>query len=1250
MKMDALKKKTRLKALIGVSIMIFSLLSPIALTIVKDEHQAYADGFSPADTLLLEVIKDNFKKCISNGVLKKSDITRTDKISEGDIFDKSNSYFASDQKVFLPYKYGTGNTLKDAGLSCQDLFKGFNGTDNNKFTTYWELGGRDPADIYRDNNYTGNNNKIERINEYLEALGYRSTSNTETQMTCASLAYVSTKAGVNSGIERTNEICVRTVGDDEIITSSSCLDQEQSPSANCKKRLTNNDVVVRSKSDTQPLSLKYEGEKIHIHVKPQSAIPTNGCTMHTEIYESKKKINDYKGKSAREFFENFFDEMPSSLFRDTMVVSTKFSDSQGTDKKCDKKPLAEVMGVTTVDEAKNESKKSIKKVTAGTGSDINNAFSKTYKYNTNAPNTPDYYDKLMKYYIPSYTPPAKELLDRAKAYNWYYILNDIFQAISTDPTGCTNVKPQGTNYYLTYYNVSKDDPNKRELQYCLLSEAALKNKDDKQMMDKSTEKGVVKGYDPNSSYNIVDDVSAVQALNYLNNFIQLESICSEDSNFPLCKATPLDCQKDPNSAGCKDINGANATENEDDKQNSEQAVCMQNAGSLGWIICPLIYNLRDAAKGVFEKAITPLLKVHESIVKALAENSESSTMYQAWSFFRNIGNILFVLAMLFVILSQITGFGIDNYGIKKILPKLIVTAIIVNFSYIICGFLVDLSNIMGDGVNNLFESVAASLTGSTASSSSSNIATNITGLVAAIGAGAGAIGAGAAVLNAATSDSLIALIMPILAFVGSALIAGLFAMLMLGLRQALIVIMIAISPVAFVLYAIPNTSGIFKKWLQLFKTLLILYPIFCFMSGGGFLASNLIIKGTDEFYMQLIAGLISIAPFFMVPSMTKSAMKGFDGAVAGLSTLQGHVNRTGGIVNHRIMNSDMMKAQTENAQLGKYKQLTRKYEGVDTSNLTPWKKRQLATAYSVLNKSAHQDAVLDAAKSQYRFDTNPVNKENARVSAMREIDEKNKQQIMSGYADRNMSAGEALVQLDTAQRDYKYSDHSEQENHDHDVELAALQSHLLSTKDGQKMYNSYLSGKEIDTGVAGENGNKVIIKAGATSDRAKAVLARDYVNKHSDLKDKYQISFAQMRNIQGAGPVEKMKTEVSTANSLATNRQSGVNSFAESIDLKDIDKLGNKDAEELVQANLSGSSAQNTTAAVNAIVQQAESDPSKAGTYTPEVKRLIRRYSSNHTDLDNLGSRSFVVRDASGNVQQTIRLEQNNNNNNNQSS
>lgn len=1236
MKIDASEKKTRLKALIGVSIMIFSLLSPIILTIVKDKHQAYADGFSPADTLLLEVIKDNFKKCISNGVLKRSDITRTDKISEDDIFDRSNSYFASDQKVFLPYKYGTGNTLKDAGLSCQQLFKGFKDTDNNKFTTYMELGGRDPADIYRDY-YTGND-KTERINEFLEALGYYSTSNTKTQMTCASLAYVSTKAGVNSGIERTNEICVRTVGDDEIITSSSCLDQEQSSSTNCKKRLTNNDVVVRNKSDTQPLSLKYENEEIQINVKPQSAIPTNGCTVRTDIYKSKKKINDYKGKSAREFFENFFDEMSSSLFRDTKVKSTKLS-AKGDVIECKEKTLAEVMGVTTVDEDKNESKNSIKKVNAGTGSSINNAFSKTYKYT----GTPDY-DKLMKYYIPSYTPPAGGLSDRVKAYNWYYILNDIFQAISADSTvGCTNVKPQGNNYYLTYYNVSKDDPNKRELQYCPLSEAALNNKADKQMMDKSTVKGVVKGYSANTNYNNVVDVSAELALNYLNNFIQLESICSEDSNFPLCKATPIDCQKDPNSAGCKDINGANATENEDDKQNSEQAVCMQNAGSLGWIVCPMIYGLRDAANGIFKNTVTPLLRVHDSIVEALAGNSESSTMYQAWSFFRNIGNILFVLAMLFVIFSQITGFGIDNYGIKKILPKLIVTAIIVNFSYIICGALVDLSNIAGDGIQNIFESVATDLNGHATPSFADNVAGSVIDIVAVIGTGAAVAGAVTTVVGAATSGSLLAIIVPVLAFVGSAVIAGLFAMLMLGLRQALIVIMIAISPVAFVLYAIPNTSGIFKKWLQLFKTLLTLYPVFCFMSGGGFLASNLIIKDPSDFYMKLIAGLISIAPFFMVPSMTRSAMKGFDGAVSGLSNLQSRVNRTGDTINRRVMNSDTMKSQAENAQLGKYRRLAERYKNTDTSKLGQWRKRQVIAAFNALTKSEHQDAVLDAAKSQYRFDTNPVNKENARVSAMREIDEKNKQQIMSGYADRNMSAGEALLQLDTAQRDYKYSDHSEQENHDHDVELAALQSHLLSTKDGQKMYNSYLSGKETDTGVVDENDNKVTIKAGATSDRAKAVLARDYVNKHSDLKDKYQISFAQMRNIQGAGPVEKMKTEVSTANSLATNRQSGVNSFAESIDLKDIDKLGNKDAEELVQANLSGSSAQNTTAAVNAIVQQAESDPSKAGTYTPEVKRLIRRYSSNHTDLDNLGSRSFVVRDASGNVQQTIRLEQNNN-------
>ena len=1206
------------------------LLQVILSTIanVGPRRNVYADGLSPQDSLLLKVLKSGFKKCIESGVLSKNQINNSN-FDDKSIFNTTLPVYENDKSILLPFKYGAGNTIDDGDISCEQLFVGYNSDKGavNRFNTFGSLGGHNrPPDVK-------SNRATEDKNTFLEGLGYTSDNRNNTQLYCAALNYTLTDKNNVGTTRTTNSVCVNTV------------DGKITPSQG--KKITVNDVVVKNTVKDKYISLTFNSssKKIIVNLDLSSASKEDCSYIDTEIHSS-DSLDKYIGQSPESFFSKFFGNIETKhVLNNAISNGTVTSPDSFSTGSCPSDVFPEALGMKSVVTNSTGSMEASSNVNAGSGTEVNNALTKIYTYN----GSPDY-DKLMKSYLPSYAPTGQTggFTAVERAYNWYHVLKDNFDAISvSDATGCSTTRPSN-GVYLQYLKTSDSDPSKTEVQYCPMNDAVLDLKSDEIFMQHASNgKGVVNAVD--ATKDIIRPQTAREILNNLNS-ISLPALCATDSSFPLCKSTPLDCQKDPNGAGCKDINGANATENEDDKQNSEQAVCMQNAGSLGWIVCPMIYGLRDAANGIFKNTVTPLLRVHDSIVEALAGNSESSTMYQAWSFFRNIGNILFVLAMLFVIFSQITGFGIDNYGIKKILPKLIVTAIIVNFSYIICGALVDLSNIAGDGIKNIFESVATNLSGNTTPSFTDNVAGSVIDIVAFIGTGAAVAGSVATVAGAVTSGSLLAIIVPVLAFVGSAVIAGLFAMLMLGLRQALIVIMIAISPVAFVLYAIPNTSGIFKKWLQLFKTLLILYPVFCFMSGGGFLASNLIIKGTNEFYMKLIAGLISIAPFFMVPSMTKSAMKGFDGAVAGLSNLQSRVNRTGDTINRRVMNSDTMKSQAENAQLGKYRRLVERYKDTDTSKLGQWRKRQVISAFNALNKSAHQDAVLDVAKSQYRFDTDPVNKENARVSAMREIDEKNKQQIMSGYADRNMSAGEALVQLDTAQRDYKYSDHSEQENHDHDVELAALQSHLLSTKDGQKMYNSYLSGKEIDTGVVGENGNKVKIKAGATSDRAKAVLARDYVNKHSDLKDKYQISFAQMRNIQGAGPVEKMKTEVSTANSLATNRQSGVNSFAESIDLKDIDKLGNKDAEELVQANLSGSSAQNTTAAVNAIVQQAESDPSKAGTYTPEIKRLIRRYSSNHTDLDNLGSRSFVVRDASGNVQQTIRLEQNNNNNNNQSS
>ena len=86
----------------------------------------------------------------------------------------------------------------------------------------------------------------------------------------------------------------------------------------------------------------------------------------------------------------------------------------------------------------------------------------------------------------------------------------------------------------------------------------------------------------------------------------------------------------------------------------------------------------------------------------MTDNTAKNPTRDAWTTFQTIANVVFIILLLFVIFSQLTGVGIDNYGIKRILPKLIVVAILVNLSYLICVVCVDLSNILGSSLKGLF--------------------------------------------------------------------------------------------------------------------------------------------------------------------------------------------------------------------------------------------------------------------------------------------------------------------------------------------------------------------------------------------------------------------------------------------------------------------------------------------------------------------------------------------------------------------
>ena len=66
-----------------------------------------------------------------------------------------------------------------------------------------------------------------------------------------------------------------------------------------------------------------------------------------------------------------------------------------------------------------------------------------------------------------------------------------------------------------------------------------------------------------------------------------------------------------------------------------------------------------------------------------------------WPFVRDFANMFFILILVFIGLATILKLG--DYGAKKALPRLIIIAILLNFSLVIVGFIVDISNIISAG-------------------------------------------------------------------------------------------------------------------------------------------------------------------------------------------------------------------------------------------------------------------------------------------------------------------------------------------------------------------------------------------------------------------------------------------------------------------------------------------------------------------------------------------------------------------------
>ena len=354
------------------------------------------------------------------------------------------------------------------------------------------------------------------------------------------------------------------------------------------------------------------------------------------------------------------------------------------------------------------------------------------------------------------------------------------------------------------------------------------------------------------------------------------------------KSTPNYCKRytaaDENAACLYGFGTALASTPTGDTTDTPKADDKPTCGiqGIGWLVCPAMTFMAKVADVAYDFIASYFLTIDPKIIS----NAQTKA---AWDQFRNVANVVFVIALLFIIYSQVTSFGISNYGIKRMLPRILVAALLVNLSYYICSAAVDLSNLLGYAIPQFFKAIPIG-----AGLPDSGGAAKAAGWVAVIGTLiVGAIGIALAVS------------IPVLL---AALLAIALIVLMLIARQALVVLLIVVSPLAFAAYLLPNTEQWFKKWYKMLFTLLMLFPIIGTVFGASALASQIIAAagaaGGGQI-TQVIALGVSAIPFFVVPGLLKGSLNAA-GAIGG--KFQNMASKATGKVGSQVKSSSRLGA------------------------------------------------------------------------------------------------------------------------------------------------------------------------------------------------------------------------------------------------------------------------------------------------------------------------------------------------------
>lgn len=271
----------------------------------------------------------------------------------------------------------------------------------------------------------------------------------------------------------------------------------------------------------------------------------------------------------------------------------------------------------------------------------------------------------------------------------------------------------------------------------------------------------------------------------------------------------------------------------------------------------------------------------------------------------------------------------DAYTVKKLLPRLIAVAILIQLSWPLAKFAVDIFNDIGVGVKELmfapFDAAGKDVGDIKNALGSLSAGAEVTLLLGSIFLGAAVLFSGLTVVG------VLMLALPVL-------LAVLVGYLVLVFRQILILLCVVFLPIALVMWIVPGTDRYWKLWRETFIKLLMMFPLIMALIAAGQIFGY--IGGQSGGIPGLILVLVGFfGPLLILP-------KTFNWGGQALGVMGGAVvNGTKGI---RGKPKDWATGTA--AENRKYRGLARSQRLADNPENRRWRDRVLAGEFNVLRQ------------------------------------------------------------------------------------------------------------------------------------------------------------------------------------------------------------------------------------------------------------------------------------------------------------